>query len=143
VLIDALCREGVQVEEWLPKAGAEGGSFDLRVLVIAGRPRHTVMRVSESPMTNLHLLNRRGDLGHLLAEVPPERWEAAMASCRRAAGAFPRCLHAGVDLVLTPGYRHHAVLEVNAFGDLLPGVLCDGLDTYEAELAALQPGGAA
>jgi hypothetical protein len=30
------------------------------------------------------------------------------------------------------------VLEVNAFGDLLPGVLCDGRDTYEDELWAMR-----
>ncbi len=50
---------------------------------------------------------------------------------------FPTSHYAGVDLLFTPSYRHHAVLEINAFGDLLPGILCDGLDTYEAELSAL------
>jgi hypothetical protein len=28
-------------------------------------------------------------------------------------------------------------LEVNAFGDLLPGVTCDGVDTYGDEIAAV------
>ena len=44
--------------------------------------------------------------------------------------------------VLQPGLRRHAVLEANAFGDLLPGALCEGRDAYEDELAAW-PGGAA
>jgi hypothetical protein len=47
---------------------------------------------------------------------------------------FPRSLHGGVDLLIGTDLRAHAVLEVNAFGDLLPGVTCDGLDTYEAEI---------
>ncbi len=50
---------------------------------------------------------------------------------------MPESLYAGVDVVISPGFRRHAVLEINAFGDLLPGVLFEGLDTYTAELAAL------
>ncbi|MGH7172699.1 MAG: STM4014 family protein, partial [Gemmataceae bacterium] len=73
-LIDALCREGVQVEEWLPKAAFQGEVFDLRVLVIAGAVQHVVPRLSRQPMTNLHLLNRRGDPEQLRAEIPPEHW---------------------------------------------------------------------
>ena len=136
-LIDALCREGVQVEEWVPKAAFEGEVFDLRVLVIGGEVCHVMPRLSRQPMTNLHLLNRRGDLERLRSEVPPECWVAALETARRAAGLFPRCLHVGVDLLLTPSFRRHAVLEANAFGDLLPGALCNGLSTYEAELVAL------
>jgi hypothetical protein len=136
-LLDALCREGVQVEEWLPKAEHAGRTFDLRVLVVAGRVCHVVPRLSRHPLTNLHLLNERGDPDRLRAEVPEECWEAALATCRRAAALFPRCHHVGLDLLFTPGFRRHAVLEANAFGDLLPGVLWNGLDTYEAELAEL------
>jgi hypothetical protein len=139
-LIDALCREGVQVEQWVPKAGLQGMAFDLRVVVIAGRTDHIVPRLSSSPMTNLHLMNRRGDLGALRAKMEPDAWEAALATCRLAVGSFPGCLYAGVDLVIAPGYRRHVVLEVNAFGDLLPDVTCQGRDTYTAEIAAVIEG---
>src|SRR5262249_46328603 len=98
VIVDRLCREGVQVEGWLPKAGQDDHSFDLRILVIAGEPRHTVVRCSQTPMTNLHLLNPRGDLDRVRASVPPAAWESAMESCRRTAALFPGSLHAGVDL---------------------------------------------
>jgi hypothetical protein len=70
--------------------------------------------------------------------VPVECWDAALETCRRAAGLFPGCLCVGVDLLFTPSYRRHAVLEANAFGDLLPGAVWNGLDPYEAELAALE-----
>jgi hypothetical protein len=136
-LIDALAREGVQVEEWIPKAGFDGHVFDFRVVVIAGRARHVVVRMSRSPMTNLHLLNRRGDLAAVLALMGPEAWTAACQTCERTAARFPDSLHLGVDLLVAPGYRRHAVLEGNAFGDLLPEVYCEGMDTYEAEIAAL------
>jgi hypothetical protein len=139
-LLDSLCREGVQVEEWVPKAAFEGQTFDLRVLVIGGAVRHIVPRLSRHPMTNLHLLNCRGDPERLRAQIPAADWAAALETCRRAAALFPGCLHVGIDLLFTPSFRRHAVLEANAFGDLLPGLLCDGLDTYEAELVALEGG---
>jgi hypothetical protein len=136
LLMDALCREGMHVEEWLPKAAFRGETFDLRVLVIAGEVQHVVPRLSRQPMTNLHLLNRRGDPEQLRAEIPPENWHTALAAARGAASLFPRCLYVGVDLLLTPRFRP-AVLEANAFGDLLPGMLCNGRDTYDAEVATL------
>jgi hypothetical protein len=136
-LIDALAREGVQVERWAPKAGAGGQAFDLRVLVIAGRARHTVVRLSRSPMTNLHLRNERGEVAEVRERMGEEAWQAARAACARAAGLFPRSLHAGIDLAVTPGFRGHVVLEINAFGDLLPGITDGGEDSYTAQLRAL------
>ena len=136
-MIDALCREGVHAEQWVPKAGLEGQAFDLRVVVIAGRAEHAVPRLSRNPMTNLHLKNRRGDVEALRARMEPSAWEAVLHTCRRAAAAFAGCLYVGVDVLIAPGYRRHAVLEVNAFGDLLPGVTVGGHDTYAAEVAAV------
>ena len=139
-LIDALCRQRVHVERWLPKAGFDNRTFDLRVVVVAARARHVVVRLSRSPMTNLHLLNTRGDVEALLARMGPAAWEAARSTCERVMECFAGSLYAGIDLLICPGYRRHAVLEANAFGDLLPGVLHDGLDTYAAEVLAMLPG---
>ena len=133
----------MHVERWVPKAGIDGQTFDLRVVVIAGRAEHVVVRMARGPMTNLHLGNSRGDPTALREKMKDGAWEAAMASCERAASAFPRSLLAGVDLLIAPGYRRHAVLEVNAFGDLLHGVLARGLDTHSAEVEALLEGWAA
>ena len=138
-LVDALCRHRVHVEEWLPKAGFEGRTFDLRVVVIAGRARHTVVRLSRSPMTNLHLLNARGDADALRARIGHGVWEAAMNTCEGAMASFKDSLYGGVDLLFTPDLKRHAVLEVNAFGDLLPDILHEGLDTYTAEIKAFAP----
>lgn len=139
-LFDTLCPEGVVVEEWVPKAGLRGRACDLRVLAVGGEPRHAVVRLSRTPLTNLHLLNDRADADELRAVVPPDRWEAALADVGRAAAAFPGSLHLGVDLAFAAGFRRHAVFEANAFGDLLPGVRRDGLDTYEAQVAWLEGG---
>jgi len=136
-IVDRLGADGLHVERWFPKAAHGGRVFDLRVVVIAGRAVHVVVRSGRSPMTNLHLGNARGDLAAVRAAVGPQRWAAAMHTCERAAACFPGSLHAGVDLMFAPGFDRHAVAEVNAFGDLLPGLLVDGRDTYAAEIAAL------
>jgi hypothetical protein len=137
-LIDELCRHRAHVERWFPKAGVEGRTFDLRVVVIGGRARHTVVRLSRHTLTNLHLLNGRGNVESVASRMGEAAWAEALHACERVtASAFPRSLYAGIDLAIAPDFRRHAVLEVNAFGDLLPGVLDGGLDTYDAELAAV------
>ena len=137
-LIDELCRHRVHVERWLPKAGIEGKTFDMRVVVICGEARHAVVRLGSHPMTNLHLLGGRGPLAAVVSRMGDAAWEMAERTCVRAMTAcFPRSLHAGFDLRISPDFRRHDVLEVNAFGDLLPGVLHRGLDTYTAELEAV------
>ncbi|GHJ45215.1 hypothetical protein Cs7R123_25570 [Catellatospora sp. TT07R-123] len=140
-IVARLAPEGLHVERWFPKAGFGGRTIDLRVLVIGGRPAHTVVRASRHPMTNLHLGGVRGDLAAVRAAAGPH-WDAAMDSCARAAACFPGSPHVGVDLMFGPGWRRHAIAEVNAFGDLLPNLLHDGRDTYTAQLAALPGSGA-
>ena len=135
-LIDTLVRERVQVEAWLPKASYDERRFDLRVVVIGGQARHVVVRVSRQPMTNLHLGNSRGDTARIMETLGPEAWAAAMATCERAMRSFPGSLYAGIDLLIRNDYRRHAVLEVNAFGDLLPNVWHNRESTYDAELSA-------
>lgn len=135
-VINAILKEGAIVQEWLPKATHQGKPFDLRVVVINQEAKHFVVRVGNSPMTNLHLGNARGDPGLFLSSLKEGQWEEIKEVCQSAAKVFPKSLYAGVDLLLTPDFNQKIVLEINAFGDLLPNVLCDGVDTYTAELNA-------
>ncbi|CAM4289099.1 STM4014 family protein [Deinococcus marmoris] len=137
-LIDALAPHRLHVERWLPKANFGGGTIDLRVVVIGGRAQHALVRASRGPITNLHLGNERGDIEALKAELGAERWAEVGRTAEAALAAFPGALYGGVDLLLTPGWKRQAVLEVNAFGDYHRGVLVDGRDTYAAELLALE-----
>ena len=137
-LVDALCGHRVHVEEWLPKAGMDVQVFDLRVVVIAGRARHKVLRMSRTPMTNLHLLNNRGDVEKARARMTTAQWDSAMQSCESAHACLTGSFSSGIDLMWTPDFKRHAVLEMNAFGNLLHRVLDCGLQTHEAELEALQ-----
>ncbi|WP_207944956.1 STM4014 family protein, partial [Actinomadura rubrisoli] len=141
-LIDVLAPDGLHVERWLPKAAIGGRVFDLRVVVIGGEPTHAVVRTSRSPMTNLHLGGARGDLGAVRRALGEDGWERALDVCARAAACFPGSLMVGVDLLVCVGMKRFAVGEVNAFGDLLPGLTglpggsADGLDTYTAQVRA-------
>ncbi|WP_107425233.1 STM4014 family protein [Streptomyces sp. CB02400] len=144
-VVDALAPDGLHLERWLPKASQRGRAADLRVVVVAGRATHAVVRTSTSPMTNLHLGGTRGDLDavHDAVEAAGGRWPDVLAVCERAAACFPRTLCVGVDLLPAVGWRRFAVGEVNAFGDLLPrltglpGSGAEGLDTYAAQVAAV------
>ncbi|MFE7930532.1 STM4014 family protein [Streptomyces sp. NPDC057456] len=144
-IVDALAPDGLHLERWLPKATQEGRAADLRVVVVAGRATHAVVRTSRSPMTNLHLGGRRGDLDTVreAVEAAGARWTDLLGVCEQAAACFPRTLCVGVDLLPAVGWRRAAVGEVNAFGDLLPrltglpGSGAEGLDTYAAQVAGV------
>ncbi|MEV5683930.1 STM4014 family protein [Streptomyces sp. NPDC052164] len=144
-IIDTLAPDGLHIERWLPKAAQRGRAADLRVVVVGGRATHAVVRTSTSPMTNLHLGGVRGDLDEVRAAVGAAggSWRDALAMCERAAACFPGTPCVGVDLLPATGWRRFAVGEVNAFGDLLPGLAglpgsgAEGLDTYAAQVAAV------
>lgn len=140
-LIRLLLREGAHVEEFVPKAEMDGQNFDLRILSVGGEPAFTVVRRSPLPITNLHLGGTRGDPSRLAGIVPEHVREAVDDAMRTISVALP-ALHLGVDVMIerdplpgSPGFR---ILEVNAFGDLLPNLTrrADGRDwsVYEWEI---------
>jgi hypothetical protein len=69
-------------------------------------------------------------------------WHRVLDVCARAAACFPGSLTVGVDLLVAIGLRRFLVGEVNAFGDLLPGLTGlpggpgEGLDTYTTQVRA-------
>ena len=144
-LVDALAPDGIHVEQWLPKASQGGRAADLRVVVVAGRATHAVVRTSRHPMTNLHLGGARGDLAAARGAIQTAggSFDHVLDAAERAASCFPGTLCVGVDVLPSTGWRRFAVAEVNAFGDLLPrltGLPCSGaeaLDTYGAQVAAV------
>jgi hypothetical protein len=129
-----LLGEGSQIEEAVPKARIGGRFFDTRVLVVGGEVAFTVVRKSLHPVTNLHLGGVRGTEDELAAAVPAAVRESARASCRKVAAAFDS-LQIGIDVMYTPHGEDHRVLEANAFGDLLPNLVRDGLSVYEWQIA--------
>ena len=143
-LINILAEDGLHVEAWIPKhrSRTDRSDVDVRVVTIAGRATHAVVRVSGQPMTNLHLGGRRGDLAEFQGEIGPERWAAILSLAEKAAGCFPNSHCLGVDILPDARDRQY-VGEVNAYGDLLPnllglpGSIGEGVDTYTAQLRSL------
>ncbi len=133
-IINFLANESVQVETWLPKARLSGREFDVRVVVIGGKAYQAVIRVGNSPMTNLHLGNDRREIADLPAGLSSSAWAEMLATCERAAACFHRSFYCGIDLLISPNLQNHYILELNAFGDLLQGITWQGEDTYTTEV---------
>ena len=129
-LVDALAAQGAYAERWIPKPRAPGAdaSYDVRVVTFCGRPRQRIARISNSPMTNLHLGNRRA-APHWLTARQVSILEDTVAA---AASVFDESLTIGFDVVPHAGRAY--VLEANAFGDLLPGLEFDGASTFDDQV---------
>ncbi|MCG7386488.1 STM4014 family protein [Paenibacillus sp. ACRRY] len=137
ILLDWLCAEGAQVERWMAKASYGSRVFDIRQLVAGGHAGHAIVRLSQTPITNLHLRNER-----MLPEeagVDDYRLDLVHTAAQTAMAAFPNSWSAGIDVMLTVGANPRAyVLDVNPFGDLLYHVQHNGLGTYEWEMDILR-----
>ena len=134
-LVDLACGERCLAQVWIPKAGMNGRPFDLRVVVMGGRARHVMVRLGRGPITNSQLLGGKGDVETLRRKMGEEAWQRMQTLCEETmAKCFPRSLYAGLDVVIEPDFRTARILEVNAFGDLLPRILHEGRDTYSWEV---------
>lgn len=132
-LFEYIIAQGVHLERAVDLARIDGKRFDLRVLVIAGRPTFVMGRCSERPMTNLHLGGERLRWSQLRSFIPPREWEDAMNAAVNVAKLYD-CHHVGVDIAFDRLSAKPIVVEVNAFGDYLPDVKRDGLSVMAWEL---------
>ena len=124
------------MQQGVRMAQVDGQNFDVRVVVVHGRPAFTVFRLSPQPMTNLHLGGRRGDPGRCRAAVPTRAWLDGLDASVEAARCYESAA-VGVDLLFESGYLRHYVLEVNAFGDFFPGLVDErGVTVHRAEVEA-------
>src|SRR5262249_4798248 len=128
-------REDAVVQQGIPMAQIDGQNFDVRVVMIYGKPAFTVFRLSSQPMTNLHLGGRRGDPAVCRDAIPTRAWLDALDHCTEAARLYPHCAAVGVDLIFERGYLRHYLLEINAFGDFFPGLRDErGRSVHEVEI---------
>jgi len=131
-----LLDEGACVQRGIPMAQIDGQNFDVRVVVVHGRPEHTVFRLSSQPMTNLHLGGRRGDPARCRAAIPTRAWLDGLDHCIEAATLYDAEM-VGIDLLFESGYVRHFLLEVNAFGDFFPNLTdARGRGVHEVEIEA-------
>ena len=137
-LIDHVAALGVLVEEWIPKLELGDKRCDLRLLVIGGKPAHAVVRISETPITNLHLGNERASADILRTVIPRATWDKIMHFGGQAGALFPEHYCIGVDIVVHKNAQDIYVLEINAFGDQLHDVFYEGLSPYAYQIKHLQ-----
>lgn len=131
-LFDTLAMEQIVIEEWLPKARWKSKPFDLRIVTVGGQARHAVGRASSSPFTNLNLDADRIEQADLEREL--EHWPQVVALAESSAACLPEAWQLGIDVLLRSNRRDAVVLEANAFGDYLPGLMWQRASTYEVEL---------
>lgn len=118
-VLSFIVAQGACVQKAISMARIDGQNFDVRVVVIHGRPAFTIFRLSSGPFTNLHLGGRRGNWEACRRRIPPRAWLDGLDHCVEAASQF-NCAAVGVDLLFERGYASHYILEVNAFGDFFP-----------------------
>jgi hypothetical protein len=133
-IINWLYRHGAYAEQWIPKPGGSGQSFDIRQLVVAGRACHAVARVSTTPITNLHLRSRR--MTPAEAGLTEDMQLQIRQTAEQSLAAFPRSSVAGIDVLVGSSGRTYTA-DVNPFGDLLYDVEYHGCSTYEWEMKQL------
>lgn len=130
-IIDTLAESGIHVEQWIPKAMVNGYTCDLRIVIINGEPKHIILRQSKNPITNLHLLNHRGDASELRKKTTQENWDSILNTCKNIAGLFPEAKVIGADIAVSIDFKNHYVLELNAFGDYIHHCYYQNLDPFE------------
>ena len=138
-VIDYLLKEGVQIEQAIPKMQIDGIPFDCRVVMIAGEVAFVVLRKSNKPFSNLHLGGERGTYRELQRVVDGHVLEHAWECCRKVA-RLHRQFVIGIDLLFHRNGQQFVVLESNAFGDLLPNLTRQNRTVYQWEISALQAG---
>ncbi|MGO1072730.1 STM4014 family protein [Lysobacter sp. CA199] len=131
-VIDAVAAQHAYLERWIakPRAPDGHGHYDIRAVALDGRARHRLARIGRTPLTNLHLGNRRGALADWLDD---DAMRALEDATERAAAAFPDSRMIGFDLILRDGRSW--ILEANAFGDLLLNLSWQGRSTYQDQVA--------
>lgn len=134
IILNYLFSQGALIEKWIPKSTFEGMAYDLRILGVDSEPCQKIGRLSRSPMTNLHLGNRRADPSSL--GIREDVWQSINRSVTDVLKLFPRSLYAGLDVIVPKGSKRPVILEVNAFGDLLPNIFFEGNESYGTEIDA-------
>ncbi len=141
-LLNPVLEDGALLQRWIPKLAAPQGPMDFRVVVVGGNATVRVARVGQGPITNLHLNAERASLSDVLS---PEGEARLISAAESAAGCFPEAALVGVDLALDVAHRPY-LLECNAWGDHLPGLLWQEKDCQDWQVEHLlqslgRPGG--
>lgn len=130
ILIDWVLLNGAHIESWIPKASYEGYSFDTRAFVMDKKSEYLISRLSKTPITNLHLRNKRMESGDIISRENIHRISKAAEDVMKV---FDKSLYAGIDVVCSKGYKPY-IIDVNPFGDLFHNLLGTDKNTHYLEI---------
>lgn len=114
--IDKIIKSSI-IEKWIPKASFKGLSYDLRIVVQFGKVDFIVGRLSNGPITNLHLNNNAVNINEL--GIPEEKLEKAKNLALESVKRFEGLNVAGVDILLRKNDYEPFIIEINGQGDLI------------------------
>jgi hypothetical protein len=124
-IVNQLTIQPCYAETWLSKPKIGNRHFDLRAISFAGLARQCVLRCTNQVLSNLHLGNQRADA----AMLSTKRKMQLQSCAAQIQAAFPDSTSIAFDAIPTAEGLY--VIECNAFGDLLPEVRVDGLESYD------------
>lgn len=137
-LFQAILPLGLHVERWLPKAGIDGRTVDLRLVSTRSGKPFAVLRMSRSPITNLHLDAERAPAERLFSQMQPSAVQSLLQTANRTMCCFPGTAMLGLDIAVHTDLNRHSVLEVNAFGDHVRNVWIDGETPQDRQIRDMQ-----
>lgn len=105
------------VEKWYAKAEYQGFSYDLRVVVQDKKVDFILARLSQGPITNLHLNNHPLEVNRM--GLPGTVLDSAAELCLKSMECYPGLRSAGIDVLLEKGSLKPRIIEMNAQGDLI------------------------
>ena len=105
------------VEKWYAKAMYQGFSYDIRAVVQDKQVDFLLARLSQGPITNLHLNNRPLKVSQL--GLPLSVLDSIAELCEKSMEYFPGLRSAGIDILLEKGSLAPRIIEMNAQGDLI------------------------
>ena len=116
-LLNRILKLGCVVERWYAKAEHNGFSYDLRAVMQDESLDFLLARLSNGPITNLHLNNHPLSAKEL--HLPSWVMDSITDLCRKATACYPGLRSAGIDILLEKGSLRPRIIEMNGQGDLI------------------------
>ncbi len=118
-LLDWVLHNGAHIEDWIPKPAYNGYFFDTRVFVLSQKVQYVISRLSKTPITNLHLKNRRVEDIDFISKDHLENIKLAAEDVMKV---YHQSWYAGIDIISSRSGKPY-VIDVNPFGDLFHHLL--------------------
>lgn len=130
VLLDWVLKNDAHMEAWIPKSKYNNKSFDTRVFMLNKKPNYLISRFSNTPITNLHLDNKRLETKEFLDDSQIKILkDASKDVCK----VLKKSMFIGLDIVTSNSFKPY-VIDINPFGDLFYNLNYGKNIIYEKEI---------